>query len=78
MKMALWKFVNVIICSLTLGILGLIFGAIIGGNFAVDYQLTNIQGYEATGKIGFVIGAIIGALLGEWKSYRKKQMEWEK
>ena len=45
-------------------ILGLLVGAFLGGNFATDFQLFGIRGYEATGILGLGIGLVLGALLG--------------
>lgn len=45
-------------------ILGLIIGAYIGGNFMTDFKFNGVQGYEATGQIGAILGAIIGVSLG--------------
>ena len=45
-------------------ILGLFFGAFLGGNFATDFQLFGLRGYEATGILGLGIGLMLGALIG--------------
>ena len=47
---------GVVIC----GILGLIIGAYIGGNYAQDSTFIGARGYEAAGPLGLIIGAIIG------------------
>jgi hypothetical protein len=41
--------------------LGLLVGALIGGNCAVDFQLAGLRGYEATGDVGAVVGFALGA-----------------
>ena len=47
---------GVVIC----GILGLIVGVYIGGNYAQDFTFIGRRGYEAAGPLGLIIGAIIG------------------
>lgn len=45
-------------------IVGLIFGATIGGNFFTSFECFGVRGYEATGILGSIIGGAIGALSG--------------
>lgn len=45
-------------------ILGLLIGAIIGGNFMTSFKFNGVQGYEATGQIGAILGAVLGVSLG--------------
>ena len=47
-------------------IVGLIFmliGISIGGNFFTNFELFGARGYEATGNLGFYIGILIGLVL---------------
>ena len=58
-KLAL-KGIAVIASGLFFGALGLFLGAYIGGNFAQDFTLFGLRGYEAAGQLGFILGGIIG------------------
>ena len=57
------KGATVIASGLFLGVVGLFLGAYIGGNFAQDFTLFGVRGYEATGQLGFILGAIMGILV---------------
>jgi hypothetical protein len=37
-----------------------------GGNFATEFVFNGVRGYEATGQIGLMAGAILGLFLGSW------------
>ena len=58
----------VILIGFVFAVMGLIAGAIIGGNLAAIFELVfgyefvfnGRVGYEATGQIGFILGALIG------------------
>ena len=54
-----------------LGMLGMLIGALIGGNFATEFQFNGVRGYEATGQVGFIIGAALGAMIS-WKRMKNK------
>jgi len=54
------KGIAVIASGLVFGALGLVLGAYIGGNFAQDFTLFGVRGYEAAGQLGFILGGIIG------------------
>lgn len=41
--------------------IGFLAGATIGGNLADDVRFAGARGYEATGQIGAIAGAILGA-----------------
>jgi len=53
------------------GIVGMIIGAYLGGNYAVGFQFNGVRGYEATGQLGFIIGAALGVII-TWKRTKKK------
>lgn len=55
--------ISFIIVTFILGIICLLIGMNIGGNFFTDFEFMGSRGYEATGTIGFFIGIIIGTLL---------------
>jgi hypothetical protein len=62
-----------------IGVLGLIgfvvgwfVGAVLGGNYATDFHLAGVRGYEATGAVGAILGAICGVVLGWWMGWRWK------
>ena len=57
------KGVVTIVSGLFFGAVGLFLGAYIGGNFAQDFTFIGVRGYEATGQLGFILGAIMGFLV---------------
>ena len=59
----LLKSAVVIVSGLFFGAVGLFLGAYIGGNFAQDFTFLGVRGYEATGQLGFILGAIMGVLV---------------
>jgi hypothetical protein len=67
MRKSSWKwFVGFLVIpggAVVCGILGLIGGAYIGGNYAQDFTFIGGRGYEAAGPLGLIIGAITGGLL---------------
>ncbi len=58
--------------GLILGLLGLFVGALIGGNFAVDFYFNRVRGYDATGQVGFLLGAATGVVLS-WRVLAKRR-----
>jgi len=64
----LMVFVIAFIC----GVVGWILGALIGGNFAGQFVFNGVRGYEATGKVGFLLGDLIGLFIG-WRLFFKKR-----
>lgn len=62
------RVIAVILIGCVSAVIGLILGAIVGGNLAAIYEIVFGQefvfngrvGYEATGQIGFILGALIG------------------
>ncbi|HSF82815.1 MAG TPA: hypothetical protein VLA49_16390 [Anaerolineales bacterium] len=58
----------IILIGFVSAVIGLILGAIVGGNLAGIYELVlgypfvfnGREGYEATGQIGFILGALVG------------------
>ena len=54
------KGIGVIIGGLIFGAAGSILGAYIGGNYAQNFALFGVRGYEAAGYLGFVLGATMG------------------
>ena len=47
--------------SIVCGIIGLLFGASIGGN-TQDFTFNGMPGYEGGGQLGFVIGSVVGCI----------------
>ena len=66
----LGKAAIVVLSGLILGLIGMLIGALIGGNFATGFQFNGVRGYEATGQVGFILGAAIGVLVS-WFRMRK-------
>ncbi len=62
----------VIVIGLVFGVIGLVIGAQLGGNYATQFVFNNVQGYEATGQIGFILGALIGLISGWWFLVKRK------
>jgi len=67
-----WRISAVILVGLISGVVGLLVGAILGGNFFPGFLFNGVQGYEATGQVGFLLGFIIGILLGWRLMFRRK------
>ena len=55
-----------LLIGLVFGVLGWIVGALIGGNFAEQFVFNGVRGYEATGQVGFILGALAGLISG-WR-----------
>jgi hypothetical protein len=66
------RVVAVMIIGLICGVIGLILGALIGGNYAQQFVFNGVQGYEATGQIGLILGAVTGLILG-WRLLIKRK-----
>ncbi len=69
---SMWRILALVASGLALGMLGLFVGALIGGNFAVDFRFNGVRGYEATGQVGFLIGAATGVVLS-WRVLAKRR-----
>ena len=50
----------VFVSGMFFGAVGLFLGAYIGGNFAQDFTLFGVRGYEAAGQLGVILGCIMG------------------
>lgn len=57
------KILFMFVIASILAIIGLFIGANIGGNFFPNFEFMGGRGYEATGYLGALIGALIGLLL---------------
>jgi len=55
-----------IVGAVVFAVLGLIAGATFGGNFCNTCEFNGLRGYEASGQLGFLIGACAGAGLFGW------------
>ena len=64
----------VIVIGIISGAIGMIIGALIGGNYAEQFVFNGGQGYEATGQIGFILGALMGLIAGWWFLLKRKSM----
>ncbi len=62
----------VIVIALVFGAIGMIISALIGGNYAEQFVFNGVQGYEATGQIGFILGISIGLISG-WRFLAKRK-----
>lgn len=54
------------------GAAGMIIGALIGGNFATQFEFNGVRGYEATGQIGAIAGAALGLVFCWWIFFKEK------
>jgi len=61
-----------ILIGFVCGVIGMIVGAIIGGNYAEQFVFNGVQGYEATGQVGFILAALIG-LISSWQLLFKRK-----
>jgi hypothetical protein len=64
------KVVIILISAFILGMLGMLIGAYVGGNFLTSFQFFGVRGYEATSQVGFFVGAALGVLIS-WKRLKK-------
>jgi len=62
----------VILIGFVCGVIGMIVGALIGGNYAEQFVFNGVQGYEATGQVGFILAALIG-LISSWRLLFKRK-----
>jgi hypothetical protein len=53
-----------LVAGLGSAVIGLVVGASIGGNYAVDFEFAGNRGYEATGLLGAIIGFPVGVVVG--------------
>jgi hypothetical protein len=53
-------FVIVLAGALLGAIVLFLVGAIVGGNFATDFELAGLRGYEAAGVLGILVGLVTG------------------
>jgi len=63
---------SVIVIGFVFGIIGLFIGVQLGGNFATQFVFNGVQGYEATGQICFILGALIGLISSWWFLSKRK------
>ena len=61
----------VVLIGFVCGVIGMIVGALIGGNYAEQFLFNGVQGYEATGQIGFILAGLIG-LISSWRLLLKR------
>jgi hypothetical protein len=54
------------------GVLGLIVGALIGGNYAEQFVFNGVRGYEATSQVGLALGVLIGLISSWWFLFKRK------
>lgn len=62
----------VIIIGFLCGVIGLVLGALIGGNFAQGFIFNGVQGYEAAGQVGFYLGALAGIIFSGILLFKRK------
>jgi hypothetical protein len=60
-----------IVVGFVSGVIGLIIGALIGGNYAEQFVFNGVRGYEATGQVGLIFGALIGLISSWWFLFKR-------
>jgi hypothetical protein len=70
----LLRVLSIIIIGFVSAILGWLLGAWFGGNFAEQVVFNGVRGYEATGQIGAILGALIGLLSSSWLLFKGKSV----
>ena len=65
------EFMSAAVGALILGGILLLITAIMGGNWANEFQFGWLRGYEATGIIGWFIGIVVGSTIGAYGVNRK-------
>lgn len=71
MNMTVLRVLAVILAGGVSGIIGLIVGALIGGNYARQFVFNGVRGYEATGQLGFIFGVLIGLISSWWFLFKR-------
>lgn len=66
------RVISVIFIGFASGVIGWIIGALTGGNFTEQFVFNGVRGYEATGQIGSILGALIG-LISSWRLLFKRK-----
>jgi hypothetical protein len=74
MSKTMLRIFAIILIGFVCGVIGLIIGALIGGNYAEQFVFNGVRGYEATGQLGFIFGALIGLILSWWFLFKKKSL----
>ena len=74
MIMIIWKALLILLSGLILGMVGMLIGVLIGGNYATGFQFNGVRGYEASGQVGFIIGAALGVIV----SLKRIENKWKK
>ena len=60
-----------IVIGFVSGVIGLIVGTLIGGNYAEQFVFNGVRGYEATGQVGLIFGALIGLISSWWFLFKR-------
>jgi len=61
----------ILVVGFVSGVIGLIIGALIGGNYAEQFVFNGVRGYEATGQVGLILGALIGLIASWWVLFKR-------
>jgi len=71
LKTTLYVFAMIVVGFVS-GLIGLIVGALIGGNYAEQFVFNGVRGYEATGQVGLILGALMGLIASWWFLFKRK------
>ena len=66
------RYLGVIILGLIFGLIGLVAGTLMGGNYFTEFEFLGVRGYEALGQVSFIIGTLIGLVSGWWLLVHRK------
>lgn len=61
----IWYCLLVLVCSLVFGVLGLLFGVEVSGNYAFGFSWWGLVGYELIGVIGSLLGVGVGCFASQ-------------
>lgn len=74
MSKTIFRIFAAVFIGFVCGIIGLIIGAFIGGNYAEQFVFNGVRGYEATGQLGLIFGTLLGLILSWWFLFKKKSL----
>mgnify|MGYP001493464561 CR=1 FL=1 len=66
-----WKIIALAGIMFLGGFSGMVLGALIGGNYLENFVFINLRGYEASGQLGAIIGALLSIVIAWNILFRK-------
>lgn len=77
-RKGIYVFVSGFVLLIMGAFVGFLIGTYIGGNYFPSFQLGTLNGYEATGWIGIIIGGLFGIISGGFLGQRWSNNRIEK